>query len=132
MNGKTKKNKSKLRSSDDLTEIKINKKVEFKDDNFIEDTKNTNDSKKAPSTRKRNHTKVSRKSKSNNSNFGILDSQIEKGRKVKFGKIQIIDIESWKEFNLKLTAEENYEELLKISQGKKGRIKNVNCSCILI
>ena len=131
MNGKTKKNKSKLRSSDDLTEIKLDKKVGFKDNNIIDDTKITKDL-KIPTTRKRHHTKVSRKSKNNNSNLEILDPQIEKGRKVKFGKIKIIDVESWKEINLKLTAEENFDELMKLSQGKKGKIKNVNCTCIII
>ena len=131
MNGKSKKHKSKLRSSDDLTQIKLDKKVGIKDNDFIDDTKIVTAHKNSSSTRKRKHTKIS-KSKSNNSNLEILDDQSEKGRKVKFGKIQVIDVESWKQLNLKLTAEENFDELMKISQGKKGRIKNVNCTCIII
>ena len=37
-----------------------------------------------------------------------------------------------KKLNLKLTAEENIDELIKLSEGKKERIKNVSCSCIII
>lgn len=54
-------------------------------------------------------------------------------RKVKFGNIDIIDVESWKAINLKLTSEENIEELFKISDGKENRrIKNIGCACIII
>ena len=81
--------------------------------------------------RKRKHTKVSHKSKENKLKNEIIDDQDEKGRKVKFGKIDVIDVESWKKLNLKLTAEENLDELIKLSEGKKERIKNVNCSCII-
>ena len=83
--------------------------------------------------RKRKHTKVSHKSKENKFKNEIIDDdQDGNGRKVKFGKIDVIDVESWKKLNLKLTAEENIDELIKLSEGKKERIKNVSCSCIII
>ena len=52
-------------------------------------------------------------------------SNINLRRKVKFGNIDIIDVESWKAINLKLTSEENIEELFKISDGKKNKEKEI-------
>ena len=35
--------------------------------------------------------------------------------------------------NLKLTSEENVDELIKITEGKSyGRIKNIGCTCLII
>ncbi len=59
------------------------------------------------------------------------DEQDCKGKKVRFNKIEVINVESWKKINLKLTSEENIDELIKISEGKKGRIKNVSCTCAI-
>ena len=61
-----------------------------------------------------------------------MDDKNYKGKQVRFAKIDVIDVESWKKLNLKLTAEENLDELIKISEGKKERIKNVSCTCIII
>ena len=133
---KNSKHKSKL--SEDLPEIKSNKKVFFND--IVDDTINIKDTNRTNSvghskdfhkTRKRNHTKVSKKSKKNDEDE-MFNEDSQNGRKIKFGKIEVIDIECWKKINLKLTAEENSEEILKLSKGKKGRNKNVNCDCIII
>ena len=56
-----------------------------------------------------------------------------KNKRVKFGKLHIIDVECWKDINLKLTSEENMEEIFKIAQGKGNkRVKNINCTCLVI
>lgn len=135
MNNKSKKSKHKSKLSDDLSDIKPEKKVLFNDD--IDDnigkknsrTDSVGFSRDVHTTRKRKHTKVSRKTKKI---YEILDEESQKGRKVKFGKIDIIDVECWKKLNYLMTAEENLDELLKLSDEKKGRIKNVNCTCIII
>ena len=52
---------------------------------------------------------------------------------VKFGKIDIIDVECWKTINSELTAEENIEELYKIAETQENkRMKNIGCTCIII
>ena len=62
-----------------------------------------------------------------------VEEEQTKGKKVKFAKIDIIDVECWKEINLKLTAEENVDELMKITGGKDDkRIKNIGCTCTII
>ena len=86
--------------------------------------------KKSHRKRKRYHTKVSHNKENNLSNL-LLEAKNEKGKKVKFTKIDVIDVESWKKLNLKMTAEENLDELLKLTEGRKERKKNVNC-CIII
>ena len=133
MNGKGKKSKHRKKLSDDLPDMKDIKKPLFKDDDV--DNNNRSDSenrKNIRSSRRRKHTKISRKSQDNDLNNIILDDQNYKGKKVRFAKIDVIDVESWKKLNLKLTAEENLDELIKISEGKKERIKNVSCTCIII
>ncbi len=56
-----------------------------------------------------------------------------KGKKVNFSnKITIIKVECWKKYNLKLTAEENFEELMNLSSGRKEKEKNISCTCIII
>ena len=133
MDVKNKKSKHKSKLSDDLSEVKPEKKVGF---TGIDESYNNNSRTESVSSlrdihtaRKRNNTKVSKKSKKKEEKF---DEESQKGRKVKFGKIDVIDVESWKKLNLKMTAEENLDELLKLSNGKKGRIKNVSCTCIII
>ena len=133
MNNKSKNSKNKTKISDNTSDAKPEKKVSFKDSNINDNSKNEEDDfQKRESTRKRKHTKVSKKSKENNTSNRILDTQSDKGRKVKFSKIDVIDVESWKKLNLKLTAEENIDELMKLSEGKKDRIKNVSCNCVII
>ena len=55
-----------------------------------------------------------------------------KRKRVKFKNIDVVEIENWKKYNLILTAEENIEELLNISNAKKGKEKNISCTCIII
>ena len=136
MNGKDKKPKNALRSNDNLIEIKSDKKVSF---NNVDNNSNqlcVDFENKPATSRKRKNTKVSLKKKetgNNLLNFNLDDDSLsEKGKKVKFKKIDIIDVESWKKLNLKLTAEENLDELLKITKGKKGKNKNVSCNCIIL
>ena len=52
-----------------------------------------------------------------------------KQKRVKFADVDIINIENWKKYNLNLTAEENLEELINASSNKKGRQKNISCTC---
>ena len=129
MSSKNKKSNHK-KKNEDLSDKKEEKKVGFKDSDINDNSKTESDnSQKKSDLRKRKHTKVSHKSKENKPKNEIID---DPGRKVKFGKIDVIDVESWKKLNLKLTAEENLDELIKLSEGKKERIKNVSCSCIII
>ena len=138
MSSKNKKSKHKTKLSDDLPEINDKKKkISFKDeidnnnnnpnsDNEESHKKNNDSSRKS----RRMHTKVSHKSKENNLN-NIVNNEKEKGKKVRFSKIDVIDVECWKKLNLKMTAEENLDELLKLTEGKKEKVKNVNCCIIL-
>ena len=136
MNGKSKKSKHKKKLSDDLPDIHDYKKEIFKNDNnnnrqhrSDSDTKNQG----IRSSRKRKHTKISHGSIENHlAEIVMADCQDYKGKKVRFSKIEVIEVESWKKINLKLTAEENLDELMKISQGKKERNKNVSCTCVII
>ena len=140
MDGKGKKTKNALKSNDDLIEIKTDKKVTFNhhdnNDDINSRTFSVDFENKPHASRKRKNTKVSRKKKDKENNLMNfkLDNDIESesGKKVKFHKIDIIDVESWKKLNLKLTAEENLDELLKITKGKKGKNKNVSCNCIIL
>ena len=136
MNVKDKKTKNALSSNDNLIQIKSDKKVSF---NNVDNNPNelcVDFENKPATSRKRKNTKISRKKKekgNNILNFNLDDDSIsEKGKKVKFKKIDIIDVESWKKLNLKLTAEENLDELLKITKGEKGKNKNVSCNCIIL
>ena len=135
MSEKPKKSKHKSKKNYDV-EIKSDKKVSSKEsDNINNSSKNENKTKFGEEvTRKRKNTKVSHKSKENKldslNNQILDDGQI--GRKVKFAKIDIIDVESWKKLNLKMTADENLDELIKLTEGKKGRVKNVSCNCIIL
>ena len=133
MSSKNKKSSHK-KKNEDISDKKEEKKVGFKNSDISDNSKIDNDhSQKKSDMRKRKHTKVSHKSKENKAKDEINVNMDEdgKGRKVKFGKIDVIDVESWKKLNLKLTAEENLDELIKLSEGKKERIKNVSCSCII-
>ena len=134
MNDKPKKKKNKNKSNDDFLKVKTDKKVSFQNNdlNNSSRTDNENIQNKIEPTRKRKHTKVSKKSKENNINNNVIEDTLsEKQKKVKFSKIDIIDVESWKKLNLKLTAEENLDELLKLTEGKKGKDKNISCNCII-
>ena len=135
MSEKNKKGKHKLKSNDDLINVKTDKKPLFNDNNsdsVITESESNQKKEKAIHLRKRKNTKISHKSKDNQTNNQILrDSLNGKGKKVKFSKIDVVDVESWKKLNLKMTAEENLDELLKITEGKKGKMKNINCDCLI-
>ncbi len=134
MNSKNKKSKHRKKLSDDLPDMKDIKKPLFKEDDVNNNIRSDSENRKEEirSSRRRKHTKVSRKSQDNDLNNIILDDKNYKGKQVRFAKIDVIDVESWKKLNLKLTAEENLDELIRISEGKKERIKNVSCTCIII
>ena len=140
MSSKNKKSKHKTKLSDDLPETNDKKKkISFKEETDNNNNNNNSNSDNEDSHKKNNdfsrksrrkHTKVSHKSKENNLN-NIVNSEKEKGKKVRFSKIDVIDVECWKKLNLKMTAEENLDELLKLTEGKKEKVKNVNCCIIL-
>ena len=114
MNGKIKKNKKKVKIADNE-----------------EHSKNSNQEIDENVVIKRKHTKVNKKKKEKKE--PKIEEELDNNRKVKFGKIDIIDVESWKKLNLKLTAEENMEELYKISEGTQNkRMKNIGCTCTII
>ena len=122
-NKKGKGHKSKL--SDDMTKELYNDKnnPSINTNNEVEDF-----------NKKRHHTKVSRHKKKS-SNEEIIQSKgniDEKCKKVKFSGIDVIKVECWKKYNLKLTAEENFEELMNISSAKKEKEKNISCTCLII
>ena len=138
MSSRSKKSKHRSKLSDDLSQIKYDKTILANNENEHDNDAHENHHKKANSItrkRKRNHTKISHNkinhNKINNLSNIIIDTKEEKGRKVKFSKIDVIDVESWKKLNLKMTAEENVTELLKLTEGRKQRKKNVSC-CIII
>ena len=83
---------------------------------------------------KRNNTKYVKTNKNKAKKKESKNEKVEdKTKKVKFGKVQFIDVECWKELNLKLTAEENIEEIIKLTEGKGDkRAKNIGCTCIII
>ena len=79
--------------------------------------------------------------------------QITNSKKVKINKkIEIIDVECWKQYNIEQTAEENLEEFLILEYEKKkkeeeekknnnnenkikrlrGKEENISCTCIII
>ena len=54
-------------------------------------------------------------------------------KKVKFGKIEFINVECWREMNYKLTAKENINEIFEFKNEKEGRRnKKITCVCIVI
>ena len=121
-----------------------------------EETKNNDDTKNSGKIKKsktlRSSVKMKKKEKKHVRNSSC--DAISNGKKVKINKkIEIIDVESWKKYNLEQTADENFEEFLKMEyeneKGKenenknntninnkvkrlKGRDGNVSCTCILI
>ncbi len=134
MNDKNKKYKRKKRLSVDLSDIHENKKNKNTSDKDINKyrTGSIPKDEEIHSSWRRRTTKISHKNKEYNfTNIVLEDEQDCKGKKVRFNKIEVINVESWKKINLKLTSEENIDELIKISEGKKGRIKNVSCTCAI-
>ena len=126
-----------------------------KEENKINDnTKNTGKIKKSKTLR--SSLKMKKKEKKHHRNSSC--DAIITGKKVKINsKVEIIDVESWKKYNLEQTADENFEEFLKMEYENekkekenknnpnndnnnnnnkvkriKGRNGNVSCTCIII
>ena len=132
MNNKIKKNKKKnedLSSKKELSNESITNTDITSSSNFSIE-KNDNQI-------KRSHTKYGKKKK-NKDTFIKEGKKYEyeeknKIKKVKFGKIEFINVESWREINLKLTAKENIDEIIEFTNGKEGRRnKKISCTCIVI
>ena len=51
-------------------------------------------------------------------------------KRVKFLKIDIINIENWKKYNSSLNEENNLDKLINIKKKKKD--ENVYCSCLIL
>ena len=120
--------------------------------NQKENKDNDNSGKIRKSKTLRNSLKMKKKGK-NHHRSSSCDA-ITSTKKVKINdKVDIIDVESWKKYNLEQTADENFEELLKVEcenenkeengnkndknnkkNGKRVRSKNgnVSCTCIII
>ena len=129
---KTKKSKKRHKNQEELSPKKVNLKEN--DDNSDDLTSSSNNNIEQNYQAKRKHTKIAKKKKDKDIKESIkVEEGKIKGKKVKFGKIQIINVECWKEINLNLTAEENVDELMKITKGKDDkRIKNIGCTCMII
>ena len=129
MNDKTKKRKGhRTRNSDDLPE-----KYKLKNDNepYLEEEEFA-----GQIENKRTYTKSAKQNKFKLSRVRSTSDlpQIKengKQKRVKFADIDIINVENWKKYNLNMTAEENLEELINVSNKKKGRQKNISCTCIV-
>ena len=125
----------------------INNKKENKD--------NDNSGKIKKSKTLRSSLKMKKKGKNHHRSSSC--EAIINSKKVKINdKVDIIDVESWKKYNLEQTADENFEELLKMEYENekkeetgdkndknnannkknikrvKGRNGNVSCTCIII
>ena len=125
----------------------INNKKENKD--------NDNSGKIKKSKTLRSSVKMKKKAKNHHRSSSC--EAIMHSKKVKINdKVDIIDVESWKKYNLEQTADENFEEFLKMeyenekkeetgdkndknnTNNKKnikkvrGRNGNVSCTCIII
>ena len=129
---KTKKSKKRHKNQEELSPKKVNLKEI--DDNSDDLTSSSNNNIEQNYQAKRKHTKIAKKKKDKDIKESIkVEEEKIKGKKVKFGKIEIINVECWKEINLNLTAEENVDELMKITKGKDDkRIKNIGCTCMII
>ena len=110
--------------------------------NNFEDIKKSKTHKSPNKLRKKENKQIRRKSA----------EEISNSKKVKINKkIEIIDVECWKQYNLEQTANENLEELLIMEYENKktdknnknnnnenkikrvrGKEGNVSCTCIII
>ena len=60
------------------------------------------------------------------------NEEIGQGKKVRFSKVDIIDVDCWKKYNLELTADENLEELLMAANDSRKKEKSIKCNCVII
>ena len=85
----------------------------------------------------RKHTRYKPKRNNiNERNENLTERKVRK--RVKFAsKVTTIKVECWKKYNLEQTADENINELLKISnsdsknKGKRSGRDNITCTCII-
>ena len=129
MNDKTKKRKGhRSKNSDDLSQTsKVKNDIEpyLEEEDFIGQIEN-----KRTYTKSAKHKKA-KVSKVRSSSDLPQIKENEKQKKVKFADVNVINVENWKKYNLNMTAEENLEELINVSNNKKGRQKNISCTCIV-
>ena len=129
MSNKIKKNKNKHK---DFPKEKENEILKDSDDNSDDQTNSSNGNIEQ-NINKKKHIKFIKKKKNKIQKEEAKEEVKNNKKKVKFGDIEVIDVECWKEMNLKLTSEENVDELIKITEGKSyGRIKNIGCTCLII
>ena len=129
MSNKIKKNKNKQK---DFPKEKENEILKDSDDNSDDQT-NSSIGNKEQIFNKRKNTKYVKRNKNKIQKEEIKEENLNKKKRVKFGDIQIINVECWKKINLKLTSEENFDELIKMAEGKNyGRMKNIGCTCLII
>ena len=115
MNNKIKKSKKKHKELEEIEDFSKEKEILKDSDDNSDDQTNSSNGNIEQNINKKKHIKFIKK------------------KKVKFGDIEVIDVECWKEMNLKLTSEENVDELIKITEGKSyGRIKNIGCTCLIM
>ncbi len=115
------------------------KKESLKECNTNSDVPTTSsyDNKERNNKIKRKHTKHEKNKKAKDKNIKE-DKNNEKiiqntKKEVKFGNIEFINVECWKEINLKLTADENFDEIIELTTGKDGKKnKNISCTCIVL
>ena len=129
MNDKSKKKKGhRSKNSDDLSQTS---KVRNDNESYLEDEEFA-----GQIENKRTYTKSAKYNKAKESKVRSSSDlpqikENEKQKKVKFADVNVINVENWKKYNLNMTAEENLEELINVSNNKKGRQKNISCTCIV-
>ena len=129
MNDKSKKKKGhRSKNSDDLSQTS---KVRNDNESFLEDEEFAGQIENKRTYTKSAKHKKAKVSKVRSSSDLPQIKENEKQKKVKFADVNVINVENWKKYNLNMTAEENLEELINVSNNKKGRQKNISCTCIV-
>ena len=129
MNDKSKKKKGhRSKNSDDLSQTS---KVRNDNESYLEDEEFAGQIENKRTYTKSAKRKKAKVSKVRSSSDLPQIKENEKQKKVKFADVNVINVENWKKYNLNMTAEENLEELINVSNNKKGRQKNISCTCIV-
>ena len=93
--------------------------------NKKENKDNDNSGKIKKSKTLRSSVKMKKKGKSHHRSSSC--DTITTSKKVKINdKVDIIDVESWKKYNLEQTADENFEEFLKVEYENENKEENGN------
>ena len=147
-----KKDREKLENTSSVVEENNYNNTNNKQENNINDNSGKN---KRLSKTLRSSLKMKKKEKKNQRKSSC--DAISDSKKVKINdKVHIIDVECWKKYNLEQTADENYEEFVKMelenkkneengnkndknnknnknnAKRVKGKNGNVSCTCIII